>query len=463
MNLENLDSVVDFIAENNLIEKGDRVGVGISGGEDSMALLHFLHSVADSVGIEIVAVHVNHCVRASSRKDGQFTAKYCKENGIQYIGYKVDVPAFAKSQKMGLEQACRIKRYECFALAVNRFKLNKFALAHHQSDQAETILLHIFRGSGIGGARGMDVTRSFLSVSKNGKIFPCTLVRPFLETPKNDIVAYNYRNQVPHIEDESNQDSTFARNFLRHEIIPALQKEWRGVEKNIVDFGRNCKSDDEYLNSVVNLKSLIGDENHIRIPLNFFVYRYPIITRIVLAAFERLGERENIERKHIDMIITLAKSGENGSRTDLPNNLYAVKEYEYLSVVRKMPSVAVKIYSFKIGRTLFAEYGTIIITKTISHKDAVKRGLMVIDADKLPRAAKWRTRKEGDTFTKFGGGTKSLNSYFIDRKIPSRLRDKTPVLAYGSEIYAIAGIEISELVKTDRETLEAYVLEFVKD
>ena len=460
MNLENLDSVIDFIVENDLLNKGDRVGIGVSGGADSMALLHFLNSFADSLGIEIIAIHVNHNIRPESRKESAFVRKYCRENDIAFAGYNVDVPTFAKAHKMGSEQAARIKRYECFETAIKRFKLNKTAVGHHQGDQAETILMHIFRGSGLAGARGIDVNREFCK-DPSGK--PVMLVRPFLETSKTDIVAYNYRNQIPHIEDKSNQDIQFARNFIRNEILPALTKEWRNVEKNIVDFGRNCKSDDDYLNSLVNMESILGDDRHVRIPLNFFAYPYPVISRIILSAFGSILLRENIEKKHVDLIISLAVTGENGSRTDLPNGLYAVKEYEYMSIVRKVEALRSKTYSFKIGRTSFTEYGSIIVTKTISHKEALHRGLMVIDVDKLPRSSKWRTRKDGDTFTKFGGGTKTLNSYLIDKKIPSRLRDKLPVLASGNEIYAIAGIEISEKVKTDRDTLEAYVLEFVKD
>ena len=99
----------------------------------------------------------------------------------------------------------------------------------------------------------------------------------------------------------------------------------------------------------------------------------------------------------------------------------------------------------------------------MSYKPARERGLMTIDADKLPRTARWRTRRDGDNFTKFGGGTKGLNAYLIDKKIPARLRDKLPVLANGNDILAIAGIEISDKVKTDLNTLEAYVIEFVKD
>jgi tRNA(Ile)-lysidine synthase len=452
MNLENLDSVIDFITENDLIESGDVVGVGVSGGSDSMALLHFLHTAAAELGVTLVAVNVNHNMRPGSRKDSAFVKSYCKDNNIAYAGYSVDVPTFAATGKLSPEVAARIKRYECFEAAIKKFKITKFALAHHQSDQAETILLHIFRGSGLAGARGMDAVRG-------------VYIRPFLETAKTDITAYIYKNQIPYVEDESNADNSYARNFLRNEIIPMLQREWRGVERNIIGFGQTCRSDDEYIAGQVGESGLLKGENNVRIALNYFAYAPSIASRIVLSAFDVLGTRENIEKKHIDIIMMLAITGENGSRADLPNGLTAVKEYEYITLIKKSAGAASHktTAAFKMGKTTFTGFGTITVTKTISFKPARERGLMVIDADKLPRAARWRTRREGDAFTKFGGGTKPLAAYLIDRKIPVRLRDRIPVLAAGSEIFAIAGVEISDKVKTDKDTLEAYVLEFAKD
>ncbi|MCL2756388.1 MAG: tRNA lysidine(34) synthetase TilS [Firmicutes bacterium] len=448
--MENLENVVDFIVENNLIGKGDKVGVGVSGGVDSMALLYFLNSISKKCGFSIVAVNINHNIRPESKRDSAFVAKYCKDNKIELLKYNVDVPAHVKQFKMGIEQSARIKRYECFELAIKKAKLTKFAIAHHQSDQAETILLHIFRGSGLAGARGMDAKRGIY-------------IRPFLETIKADIISYVYRNQIPYIEDESNQDDSYSRNFIRNQVIPTLQREWRGVEKNIVDFGNNCRCDDDYLNSVINTNSFQVADNVVRIPLNLFAYPEAFVNRLLITAFDKIGARENIEKKHIELASELAKNGENGKRVDLPNGLFATREYEYLAIVKKQPSSVTKTYPFKIGKTVFAEYGTIQVTKTIGYKDAMKRGLIVMDADLLPKAAKWRTRKDGDTFTKFGGGTKALNSYFIDKKTPSRLRDKVPVLAHGSEIYLIAGHDISDKVKIDHDTIEAFVVEFITD
>ena len=448
--IENLESVIDFIIDNDLIAKGDRVGVGVSAGADSMALLHFLHSLSAEAGFTVVAVNVNHSIRKESRKEAAFVSKFAKELGIDYVGISVDVPTFAKQHKYGIEQAARIKRYEAFAQAIKKAKLTKFAIAHHQSDQAETILFHIFRGSGLAGASGMEPKQGIY-------------IRPFLETTKADIVGYNYRMQVPSMVDETNLDNRYSRNYIRNEIMPLLQKEWRGIEKNIVEFGKICCVDDDYINSIIDSNMYLVEENNVRIPLNLFFYHPAVVNRLVIEAFAKIGERTNIEKKHVELVATLAITGENGSKADLPNGLFAIKEYEYLAIVRKTRSAAVKIYPFKIGKTAFAEYGTITVSKTIATRSAIEKGLTVVDVDKLPRTSKWRTRKEGDTFTKFGGGTKTLAAHMIDLKIPARFRDKIPVLAKDNEIYAIAGVGVSDKVKVDHNTLEGYVIEIVKD
>ena len=338
--MENLEEVLTFINTKRLIEKGDRVGVAVSGGGDSMALLHFLVSNQKQLGCTIIAVNVNHNMRAGSRKDSKFVADYCKANGIEFAGYNIDVPPFAAEQKMSLEQAARVKRYQCFDAAIQKFGLTKFAVAHHASDQAETILLHIFRGSGIAGASGMQAQRGIF-------------VRPFLETAKTDIVAYLYKNQIPFVEDETNADTKYPRNFLRHEVIPLLKREWRNVEKNVNSFGTAARIDNEYLSSLVERSHLIRSENNIRIPLNFFAYPDAVVARIVLTAFEEIGMRENIEKKHVDLILILADTGENGSRIDLPNGLYAIKEYEYITIVKKGEVVKIASAPFKIGKTAF--------------------------------------------------------------------------------------------------------------
>ena len=175
--------VIQFINDHKMINTGDRVGVAVSGGEDSMALLTLLHDLAEKVHFQVVAVHVNHNIRRTANSDAKFVKQYCDEHFIEFVKYSVNVPEYSAANKVSMETAARILRYECFDAAIKKYKLNKLAIAHHLNDQAETVLMHLFRGCGLDGASGMAPVRG-------------AYIRPFLETKKSDIIAYNYRNNI---------------------------------------------------------------------------------------------------------------------------------------------------------------------------------------------------------------------------------------------------------------------------
>ncbi len=442
--------VIKYMTDNQMLMQGDRVGVAVSGGEDSMALLSFLKNLSNEISIMILAIHVNHNIRPTAKKDLKFVKDYCKENHIEFVSYNVNAPVYSKEHKMGIEQAARELRYQSFNTAIKKYKLTKLAIAHHLNDQAETILMHLFRGCGLEGASGM---------------MPITdgiFIRPLLNTKKADIIAYNYHNGVPHVEDETNDENKYSRNYLRNVIMPEITKEWRNASENIVNFAKLVARDNEYISSHIDMDGIIREGNVCRIPLNRFAFDESVCSRLVYHCFGLLNIRFNMEAKHINAIIQLSRDGLNGEKVDLPNNSYAVKEYEYITLVKKEKKANEKIYSFKVGKTVVDGYGLITVTKTISHKLALQRGLFVIDADKLPKKTVWRFKRDGDMFTKFGGGTKKLNSFLTDKKVPARLRHTLPVLALGKEIFVVGGVEISENVKTDRDTIDAYVIEFTK-
>jgi tRNA(Ile)-lysidine synthase len=448
--MENFETnIIGFMTENQMLSAGDKIGVAVSGGADSMALLHFMRELAGEISAEILAVHINHGIRQNSRKDAAFVRKYCADNGIQCAVYNVNVPEYCRQNKLGVEQGARILRYECFETAVKKYKLTKIALAHHLDDQAETILLHIFRGCGLEGAGGMKPVNNIY-------------IRPFLDVKKTDLIAYNYRNGTPNITDESNDDNKYARNFIRNTVMPTIQQEWRNVTENIAAFGKIAANDNEYIKEMADTSGVFLSGNTVRIPINRFVWAAPVVTRLILKCLEMLDAKKDIVSKHIDAIIELGRTGINGERIDRPNSCYVVREYEYITIVKKEKKIEEKTYSFKIGKTAVEGFGAIMVTKTISFKIARDRGLFVIDADKVPRRAKWRFKRDGDQFTKFGGGTKNLGGFFTDKKVPTRLRSSIPVLADGSEIFVVGGLEISDKVKVDRDTVEAFVIEFVK-
>lgn len=444
-----MESLEKTIKQNKLLRNNEIIAVACSGGMDSICLLHYLNQKKEDYNIDLVAVNIDHCIRPNSAEDTAFVANFCRQNRIRCYKFKVNAVEIAREQKICLEEAARIARYKMFDAVIEKGLADKIAIAHHVQDQAETILLNIFRGAGLTGASGMDV--------KSGHY-----IRPLLNTTKEEIYAYVRENYLEYVEDETNNNNEYSRNFLRNDIMPKIRQYWKNVDKNLTNFAKICKQDDNFITEQINFDDLIVEKNMVRIPLTYFIYQDSVTNRILRHAFNKLGLAKDIERKHLDILKGLAKSGENGTKISLPNNLKASLEYDYLTLLVPEKKEKPVPKDFKTGKTEFAGIGTINIKKT-SKFDIKDTTQHVIDAAKLPKDAKWRTRETGDKFTKFGSGEKKLKDYFIDKKIPNRLRGEIPVLALGKEIYCVLGYEISDKVKVDDNTKMSYVIKLLKN
>lgn len=442
-----MEQVIEFIKKKNLFAYGSRVGVAVSGGSDSMALLNLLFLHQDELGIGVCAINVNHGTRLNDEKEARFVEAYCSEMGIPFREYKVEANVIAKKEGVTLEDACRKARYGIFEALREKNEVDYIALAHHERDQAETILLHILRGSGLTGASGMSIIR-------NGYY-----IRPLLETSKEQVMQYVGENNIPYLEDETNTDTTIARNLLRQEIMPALREVWGRLDATLCSFGKICREDDEYIRKMMNFDSVLSLNGVIKIPLTYFLYDQPIVYRLIADQLVALGAVQDFERKHFDLIWELAKTGENGAKLDLPQNVEAFKEYSYLTLIRKKPKFDVNVeWNFKVGTITFGDYGKLQVKRV--KKPMFDAGVLTFDLDRVPNGAKWRVRKEGDVIEKFGGGTKKLKSYLIDKKIPARLRDYLPVLAVGSEVLAVAGVDIAEQLKVTEDTQNFAIIKY---
>ncbi len=428
------------IEENHLFENGDTVGVGCSGGSDSVALLHYLAQNQDKLGIKVIAVHIDHCIREESEQDCNFVKNFAQKLGVRFYSFKIDVPLLASERGLSLETAGREARYKVFQTLKDKKIIDKLALAHHKSDQAETILMHILRGAGLSGAKGMEAKHNFY-------------VRPFLDTSKEEIYAYLKANELEFKEDCTNADNTYGRNYMRNVILKDILARYPAAISTIVNFAKSVKEDDDYLYSLASLDAVIKEDNLIKIPLSYFLYPPSIINRILLKAFKELGITKDIERRHIDLLKDLA-GGENGKKLSLPFGVKASKEYDYLTLVNKKVDEVVLEEKFHSGEIIVQNFGKIVVKK--QKKLEKRENTLYIDASKLPKDAIWRFRKEGDVFTKFNGGSKKLKSYLIDKKVPLRSRKYLPLLAKDNEVYVIAGIEISDKVKVDEKSTNIY-------
>ncbi len=436
-----MQEVIKTINKYKMIKKGETIGVACSGGADSMCLLHLLNSIKDDYDIEVVAINVDHSIRENSSSDTQFVKDYCAKNHIRLYKFKIDSLKIASENKICLEEGARMGRYGVFESLISRGIIDKIALGHHLQDQSETILLNIFRGSGLNGASGMEYVRG-------------NYIRPLLDVTKLQILQYNTQNEVSFVDDETNFDDTYSRNFLRNIIMPKLRQKWSNIDKNLIDFGKICKEDDEFIKSQMMLDGIIEEKNLVRIPLSYFLFSNSIVNRMILQELTHLKANKDIEKKHLHIIKEMAKEAQNGVKISLPNNLLIHKEYDFITISVKEQKQKLAETHFKLGHIELINFGAISVRKT--NKFILEENAHLIDFNKLPKNCVIRTRKEGDKFTKFGGGEKKLKDYFIDKKIPQRLRSEIPLICKDNEVFCVLGYEISEKVKIDENTTCAY-------
>lgn len=211
---------------------GGRILCAVSGGRDSMCLLHYLWQLGARENFTVAAVHMNHGQRATAQRDAFFVQNFCRERRIPCVTERVSVPDLAKELGIGIEEAGRRARYEVFERAAKLTQSDRIATAHHAGDQAETVLLHLLRGTGPEGLAGIPPVRG-------------SIIRPLLETPRREIEAYLAENGISHIEDETNQDTSMTRNRLRLEIMPLLKELYPAAQESICRTARILRREED--------------------------------------------------------------------------------------------------------------------------------------------------------------------------------------------------------------------------
>lgn len=411
---------------------GKTVAVAVSGGQDSMALLHFMLSVKDKHRLSVVCINVEHGIRGeSSVRDSAFVKSQCEKLGVPLIFYSVNAPRYAEENKLSLEQAARILRYDCFFNAINSHKCDAVVTAHHSSDYFESALFNLFRGTGI---KGLISIKDY-----DGKIF-----RPFINVTKREITDYIDKNNIPFVTDESNFQDDYSRNFLRLNVIPKIKEIFPEAEKSVLRLAETLSAEDAYLDRIAeNSLHKINGENGYRIELP---QDNAILSRAVILALKDLGLKKDYEKVHVSDVCSLAEK-QTGKIITLPLGIRAIREYDRICIYKPETADVCEI-PFKIGET--AVNGQTVKVE-FATSDDLKDGLYA-DYGKIPDTAVIRTKKAGDGFTKFGGGTKSLSDYLTDRKIPLKDRDKLLLIANGSDVLAIFGVAISDKIKVDDKT-----------
>ena len=296
------DEVLKTIKTYNLINKGDKVVVGVSGGPDSICLLHVLYTLKQELGIEIFVAHINHMIREAADSETKYVQNICKKLDIKCFVKKENVTYLAKQQKKGTEEIGRQIRYEFFNEILTETDSNKIATAHNSNDRAETVILNILRGSGISGLKGIEVMREQ------------KYIRPLIDINRTDIEKYCKENGLNPRYDESNDENIYSRNKVRNIIIPYIKKEFNpNIIKTINRLSAVATEENEYIQKIVKKEycqmATKENENIILDLKKFNDLELVIKRRIILYTInEVLHTTSGIEKVNIDDIIKLCNN-----------------------------------------------------------------------------------------------------------------------------------------------------------
>ena len=423
-----------------LFKRGQTVAVALSGGKDSVCLLDVLLDNAARLSLTVKAINVDHSIRGTaSVSDSEFVKDLCEKRNVKLFFKKVDCPAFCKENSLSEEEGARILRYRAFYEAVNSGFSDLVATAHHLSDNAETVLFNLFRGVSPSGAAGIK------KISDDGKI-----IRPLLEVSREEIDAYASSRKLGFVTDESNLSSAYSRNYIRLNLMPLIKEKFPAAERAMGRFADISEKQNSFISSLAE-KELICTDGEISISPKLAEV---VFSRAAVLALNRIGIKKDYEKRHIDALIDLSHS-ENGTRIDLPQGVVAVNDYGKITLYRPRAEDFGE-RKFDTGEYFCGDEKIVFEKGAVENPAACRkdeRGTLFFDADKIPPTATIRTRKAGDVFSKFGGGTKKLKDYLIDIKIPERKRGGLLLVADGKNVLVICGVEISESVKTDENTV----------
>ena len=308
------DKVLKTIKKYNMLQDGDRVVIGVSGGPDSMSLLNSLNNLKEKLNIKIYVAHINHMIREEADEETEYVRSFCEKIGVEFFAKRIKVEEEAKKQKIGTEEAGRNIRYEFFEEVAKKVGANKIATAHNSNDNAETVLMNIIRGTSISGLKGIEKVRE-------GRF-----IRPIIECNRMEVEEYCKEQKLDPRYDKTNYENVYTRNKIRNLLIPYLQKEFNpNILEGINRLSNLATSNEEFINNIVEneyKKLLIIGDNIINsdgeekinnaIILNLKEFNkldYVIKSKLILYTISKVyGKITGIEKIHIDDIIKLCKN-----------------------------------------------------------------------------------------------------------------------------------------------------------
>ncbi|MBK8026563.1 MAG: tRNA lysidine(34) synthetase TilS [Chloroflexi bacterium] len=447
-----------------------------------MALLHALASLRSAFHVTLFVATLDHGIRGvAGEEDARFVEATAKEWGIACERGRIDVPALAVAQGLSLEQAARTARYEFFASVASGLGIQKIAVAHHADDQAETVLLHMVRGSGLNGLAGMR----WISPLPSDPTL--TLIRPFLNLRRSEIEAYAQEQELAAREDATNADTTFTRNRLRHDVLPLLRTINADVDGALTRLADNAASDEEFLEMTLSTASAdlatFLDERVILKRADFVALHPALQRRLILRSVHHILMNSDdatimVAHERVKAAIAVAHAGAVGAVVELGRGLQLRVDYDRLflefdgepaaeaaaaALVAAETDIPV-VLPFSIDLQGWRLHVDVVKSSTVDRAD----GWTLLSV--TPGASvRLRTRQVGDTIRVGLGegrvGTQALSKWMINLKIPAALRDRIPLITVDDQIAAIIWREIVisadhkwQPESSQRETLRVQLL-----
>ena len=480
------EKVFSFIEKYQMLQPGDRVVAGVSGGADSVCLLFVLLEYAKRVPLSLAVAHVNHGIRREAAQDAHYVEELCREHDIPFYLTEADVPRRAAEEKCSEEETGRAVRYEAFFRAAADFRANKIAVAHNSNDRGETMLFHLFRGSGIKGLSSIHPVRE-------------NIIRPILCLEREEIEEYLAARGISYCQDVTNEKDDYTRNRIRHHILPYAEKELvTGCVGHMAQTAELLMQVEDYLEKqtqkametcvelIYETTTGIGqranegiyeeiDEecrqglSQVVMAVTPFRQQHTVIQeRMLLSAIKLLTpSRKDISVVHVKAVHNLFEGG-SGKSISLPFGIVARREYERVILEKAKTGEGVRLPETYINLSLLGEAPYVLVLNEAANlifsvfsyekdKQVPKNECTKwFDYDKILKPLVVRSRRQGDFLSiknKDGTlGRKSLKDYMITEKIPRLKREQIPILAQESHVLWLVGFRISEHYKINEHT-----------
>ncbi len=484
-----IDRVREAIRRHHLLSPGEMVVVGVSGGPDSLCLLHLLCRLRQEYDLGLHVAHLHHGLRdADADADAAFVHALAADWGLPCTVEQADVLGLADKHRLAVEEAARRARYDFLGRVAEEVGALTIAVGHNADDQAETVLMHFLRGSGLAGLRGMlPLTPLNEYRLINGQSRPLRLIRPLLEISRSEIEAYcSFYGLQPRF-DLSNLDTTYFRNWLRHQVIPLLERHNPNVREVLRRSARVLTDDYALLRGLLEetWPRVVRNETSQSIVFDLAAWRalHPSLQRSTLReAIHRLRcSLRNINFLHVENALFVARDGTTGNRATLPQGLLLTVGYDHFTVADAdaveplpdwpllLPDSAPLPVSLP-GLTLLPETDWAIQADLLDSadlpegwRDNADPWRAFLDADLVGEMLWLRTRRPGDRFQPqgLGGHTVKLGDFLTNQKVPRAIRDRLPLLVGRVGIAWVCGLRVDERACVQRQTQRVLTLRFV--